>query len=160
MDQRRTLCFVQREDQILLGYKKRGFGANKWNGFGGKLELHETLQEAAHRELWEESGLRAQASEQRGVLSFTFADGSPPLEVHVFVVTQYTGEPQETEEMRPQWWPIKALPLDAMWADDRYWIPLLFAGGFFTGRFHFQDTEVLLAHEVQTVAALPISRQE
>ena len=33
-----TLCFVVTDTQILLGRKKRGFGADKMNGFGGKRE--------------------------------------------------------------------------------------------------------------------------
>lgn len=43
--------------RILLGLKKRGFGAGKWNGFGGKVEKGETIEAAALRELEEESGL-------------------------------------------------------------------------------------------------------
>ena len=35
--------------RVLLGMKKRGFGAGKWNGFGGKLEPGETIEEAAKR---------------------------------------------------------------------------------------------------------------
>jgi len=44
-----TVVFVQRPSEILLGYKKRGFGARKWNGFGGKVEIGETIEEAAKR---------------------------------------------------------------------------------------------------------------
>jgi len=40
---------VRRERAILLGYKKRGFGAGKWNGFGGKVEIGETVEDAAKR---------------------------------------------------------------------------------------------------------------
>ena len=40
---------MQRPSEILLGYKKRGFGARKWNGFGGKVEIGETIEEAAKR---------------------------------------------------------------------------------------------------------------
>ena len=35
--------------QVLLGYKKRGFAPNKWSGFGGKVEVGETIKEAAIR---------------------------------------------------------------------------------------------------------------
>lgn len=35
--------------QILLGYKKRGLGASKWNGFGGKVEINENIVDAAIR---------------------------------------------------------------------------------------------------------------
>jgi 8-oxo-dGTP pyrophosphatase MutT (NUDIX family) len=37
------------KNKILLGYKKRGFGSNKWNGFGGKLDKSETILECAKR---------------------------------------------------------------------------------------------------------------
>ena len=51
-----TLVFVHDNQKVLLGYKKRGFGAGRWNGFGGKVETGETLEQAARRELKEESG--------------------------------------------------------------------------------------------------------
>ena len=46
-----TLVFVRDvvNGRILLGFKKRGFGANKWNGLGGKVEPHETIVEGAIR---------------------------------------------------------------------------------------------------------------
>lgn len=37
--------------KVLLGLKKRGLGVDKWNGFGGKLEPGETIEEAAKREM-------------------------------------------------------------------------------------------------------------
>ena len=34
-----TLVFpIDEQNRILLGRKKRGFGADKYNGFGGKLD--------------------------------------------------------------------------------------------------------------------------
>lgn len=44
-----TLAFLRRESEILLGYKKRGFGKGKWNGFGGKVDPGETIEHAAIR---------------------------------------------------------------------------------------------------------------
>ena len=35
--------------RILLGLKKRGFGEGWWNGFGGKINHNETIEEAAKR---------------------------------------------------------------------------------------------------------------
>jgi 8-oxo-dGTP pyrophosphatase MutT (NUDIX family) len=154
MDSRRTLCLVHTDTHILLGLKKRGFGAGRWNGFGGKLQPGETLNEATARELKEESGLVASSLEERGILHFTFQDGSAPLEVHVFVALAWAGEPQETEEMRPQWFLLSEIPYHGMWADDRHWLPLLLAGQRFTGYFSFQDTTTLLEHRVEPVAVL------
>ncbi|KAF9519147.1 hypothetical protein BS47DRAFT_1288729 [Hydnum rufescens UP504] len=58
---RYTNAFVINEhsSEILLGFKKRGFGVNKYNGFGGKVEPNETAMEAARRELKEEAGIDA-----------------------------------------------------------------------------------------------------
>ena len=50
---------VRKDGRILLGHKRRGMGAGKWNGFGGKREDGETMRECAARELFEESGLIA-----------------------------------------------------------------------------------------------------
>ncbi len=46
-----TLVLIRKLNEVLLGYKKRGFGVNKWNGFGGKVEAKEGIYEAAAR--WE-----------------------------------------------------------------------------------------------------------
>lgn len=35
--------------RTLLGYKKRGFGKFKWNGFGGKCEVDEKIIDCAKR---------------------------------------------------------------------------------------------------------------
>jgi 8-oxo-dGTP pyrophosphatase MutT (NUDIX family) len=46
-----TLVFVTdfKNERILLGLKKRGFGINKWNGLGGKVEPGESIIEGAKR---------------------------------------------------------------------------------------------------------------
>ena len=42
-----TLLLLCDTNRVLLGMKKRGFGAGKWNGFGGKLERGESIYDAA-----------------------------------------------------------------------------------------------------------------
>lgn len=143
-----TLCFIQKDDHMLLGKKKRGFGEGNWNGFGGKLEPGESVEDGAKRELWEECGVTASDMEKRGVIFFSFENLPDELEVHVFSVSRWMGEPQETEEMAPAWFSVAALPFEQMWADDPYWMPLFLAGKKFSGRFHFQDTNTLLSHEL------------
>lgn len=44
-----TLAFIRDGNNILLGMKKRGFGAGRWNGFGGKVDADETILQAAKR---------------------------------------------------------------------------------------------------------------
>ena len=49
-----TLLFVLRGDEVLLIRKKRGLGAGKYNGPGGRLEPGETALACAVREVEEE----------------------------------------------------------------------------------------------------------
>ncbi|QQG52645.1 MAG: 8-oxo-dGTP diphosphatase [Candidatus Falkowbacteria bacterium] len=132
-----TLVIIYQNGQVLLGMKKRGFGAGRWNGFGGKVEEGEAIEEAAARELFEEANIVAGDLLEVGVLNFNFADATPDLEVYVFRVDKFSGEPQETEEMRPQWFKINDIPYKKMWADDIFWLPLLINGEKFKGEFVF-----------------------
>ncbi len=139
-----TLCLVSTDTHILLGMKKRGFGAGRWNGFGGKVAPGETIEEAARRELVEECGLQAEALERFGTLHFEFADNPEILEVHVFGVRRYCGQVTESDEMRPRWFAHSAIPYDEMWPDDRHWLPIFLEGRRFEGRFSFADNDTLL----------------
>lgn len=49
------LAIVQKNGRVLLGLKKKGFGQGYYNGFGGKVEPGETIAEAAHREVRQDS---------------------------------------------------------------------------------------------------------
>ena len=124
-----TLCFCLRDDQVLLAMKKRGFGAGKWNGYGGKVSGQETPRMAAIRELQEESSLSASDKDlvQVGLVSFYFNENQL-FECHVFLVRNWQGEPCESDEMKPCWFPISQLPLGKMWVADGKWVPLVLAG--------------------------------
>lgn len=128
---------VIRDREVLLGMKKRGFGEGRWNGFGGKVDGEEDIESAAHRELFEESGLRARKMCKVGVLDFSFENDPKILEVHVFRVDEIEGEPAETEEMRPQWFAFDDVPFEQMWSDDEQWFPHLLEGRLFKGKFLF-----------------------
>eukprot|EP00061_Rhincodon_typus_P010789 g35338.t1 len=92
-----TLVMVVRQQKILLGWKKRGFGANRWNGFGGKVQPGETIEEGAKRELWEESSLTVDSLEKIGRIKFEFVDEAELLDVHIFLTDSYKGEPMESD---------------------------------------------------------------
>lgn len=143
-----TLCLIRQHTQILLGQKKRGFGMGKWNGFGGKVEPGETIEQAARREVREESGLEVHVLEKIGQIEFEFKNESDVLDVHIFTTDQFTNEPVETEEMKPKWFSIDELPFDAMWADDRHWFPLFLAGKKFTGKFLFDGHDTITQFEL------------
>jgi 8-oxo-dGTP diphosphatase len=141
-----TLLFIVRDGRILLIRKKRGLGAGKVNGPGGRIEAGETSLQAAVRETREELGIEALSPELRGELHFHFVGGYS-LHCSVFVSTDFVGEPVETSEAVPLWTPLNAIPYQEMWADDICWLPQVLAGEKVRGFFHFED-EVLLTHRV------------
>mmetsp|Transcript_30257 Transcript_30257/g.39911 ORF Transcript_30257/g.39911 Transcript_30257/m.39911 type:complete len:237 (-) Transcript_30257:235-945(-) len=157
-----TLTFCRAVDpstlrpKILLGLKKYGFGEGKWNGFGGKVEPGETVSEAAARELAEESGVTALRMEKKGRLIFHVDTYPAIMRVHVFEATEYTGEPRESEEMRPQWFYEDELPFQSMWADDAHWMPLLLSGKKFSGEFKFSDESTIEQFVLDEVEEAPV----
>jgi len=146
-----TLCTVFIGGRILLGMKKRGFGEGWWNGFGGKVQPGETIEAAAIRECQEEAGITPTTISPRATFNFHFEDSPDEIEVHVFLVEVFTGEPQESEEMRPQWFALDEIPYKQMWADDPYWLPQILAGKQLEATFWFKDIRALLRHQVREV---------
>jgi 8-oxo-dGTP diphosphatase/2-hydroxy-dATP diphosphatase len=154
-----TVAIVHKDGKVLLGMKKKGFGRGHWNGFGGKVEPNETIESATKRELLEEAGLTALTMIPMGVIDFSFDADPKVLQVHFFRVDKYSGEPRESEEMRPQWFDIDNIPYEQMWPDDKHWLPLLLKGQKFRGKFHFDRpsdenyTAVIKKMELEEIAA-------
>lgn len=125
-----TLCFPinEQDNTILLGMKKRGFGAGKYNGFGGKPEQDETLEQTIARELKEEVGLIAKPEDfiKYGIINYFFPHKPDwNQQVHAYLLKQYEGEEFESEEMRPSWFNMNHIPYERMWKSDKIWLPLL-----------------------------------
>ena len=122
--------------------KKRGFGKGKYNGFGGKPNRGETLEQTAVRELYEESGVRTSIKniEKIAKLDFVFPNKKDWNQtVHVFVAHDWEGEPIETNEMKPVWFHFDKLPFERMWQDDKHWLPLVLKGKKLEGTFIFKE---------------------
>jgi len=152
-----TLCLLVRDNpvpEVLLGWKKVGFGANKYAGFGGKVEPGETIPQAAVRELEEETGIRIpeQSLLPAGCLTFLFpARPSWSQAVHLFLVRAWEGQAHESREMQPRWFPVSNLPFDQMWQDSAHWLPPVLDGQGVRARFTFEsDNETIAAMTQET----------
>jgi 8-oxo-dGTP diphosphatase len=139
---RATLMFIFRDHEVLLIRKKRGLGAGKINGPGGKIDPGESPAECAIRETREELLVEAVQPQHAGLLHFQFTDGLA-LECHVFRADQFSGSPTETDEAIPLWTPTARIPFHEMWADDIHWFHHLTSRTPFRGFFHFENDHML-----------------
>lgn len=152
------LCLLTRTSddgtrEVLLGHKKTGLGAGKVVGLGGHVEPGETAVAAAAREVKEESSLRVAPASLAWAASVTFLFPAHPswdMNAEIFTTADWAGEPAESDEIRPQWFPVAALPFDRMWQDAAHWLPRVLAGETLRATFTY-------AGDNETVAAVAIS---
>lgn len=144
-----TLVFLVRDNEVLLAMKKRGFGKGKWNGAGGKQTEDESIEETAKRELVEEVGVEAKDVDKVGTIDFYF-DNKPEWSqrVIVFIVTEWKGEPIESEEMAPKWFKFDEVPYEQMWDDDIDWLPKVLDGKHIEGGYLFDETQKLIEKKI------------
>lgn len=129
-------------DKVLLIDKKTGLGKGLVNAPGGHIEDDETADEAAVREFSEETGLSVGGLTMVGDLYFQFKDGMRQRG-YVYFASTYEGAMRETEEARPYWVDVSAIPYDRMWADDILWLPLAIEGKRIEGYFVFDGERMV-----------------
>lgn len=138
-----TLCFLIKDEEVLLGRKARKIGAKLWNGFGGKIEEGETPRQAASRELENEVGIFVAPDKliKTAIIDFHNVRQSGRkyiFQVHVYLAIEWMGHPHETDEMKsPTWWKINQLPLKEMMLADRIWLPLVLQRKKFYAKFWY-----------------------
>lgn len=148
----RTVIFLVKEDKVLLGYKKNGFGKGYYLGIGGKVEKNESVEEGALREFREEVGVKIKPFnlQKVAVLDFYFphvSDESWNQQVYAYLVYEWENEPQETDEIKPIWFDKTRLPLEEMWDDAKYWIPKILNGEEVYEEYMFNNQLKVIEHQ-------------
>lgn len=163
-----TLNFLIRRSashgrEILLAMKKRGFGAGRWNGTGGKLKDGESPELATIRETEEEIGVVISRSALVKVAELTFHFSDKPdwdQKCHVYLAEEWSGEPSESEEMKPQWFLMEDMPFKEMWIDDPHWLPVVLSGKGVMAQFTFGNGgSVIEKKEVKVVEVGDLNNQ-
>lgn len=150
-----TLCLIRDgDDRVLFGRKQRKIGAGKWNGFGGHIEDGESTEDAARREVLEETNLVVGSLEYMGVVNFRVEKPEQVEinQVHMFVTNEFSGELRETDEMKEfKWFDINDLPVDEMQQADAHFIPELLAGKYIGAEFVYDENFNLLKWELNEI---------
>ena len=156
-----SLCLLTRTRrdgtrEVLLGHKKTGLGTGKIVGLGGHVEPGESAAEAAVREVKEESGICVAPDSLMLAAQVTFLFPAHPswdMDVAIFTTAGWAGDPAESEEIRPQWFPVTALPFERMWDDAPRWLPRILAGERLRATFTYAgDNETLAAADILPLA--------
>ncbi|OGA55727.1 MAG: hypothetical protein A3G81_19380 [Betaproteobacteria bacterium RIFCSPLOWO2_12_FULL_65_14] len=99
-----TLCFLTREDRVLMLRRRRAPNQGLWNGVGGKIETGETPRAACLREVREETGFQITRARFAAVVSWTSFE-IPDGALCAFTAEAPEGEPAPCPEGELAWMP-------------------------------------------------------
>ena len=122
-----TLCYPERDGKYLMLYrnrKKNDPNGGKWIGIGGHLEKGELPSECAHRELFEEPGLKASKMTLSGVIFF-YSDIWEDECMYLYKAERLSGDIIPCDEGTLEWIKkdrVLSLPI---WEGDRLFLKLL-----------------------------------
>ena len=127
----------------------------KWNGVGGKVEEHETIEESTTRETREEIGVLTKDLKKIAELSFYWPNKPDwGQTVHTYLTDNWEGDPTESEEMNPLWFKVSEIPFDKMWPDDILWMPRALENKLLKATFKFGDSDTIIEQEINIVENL------
>ncbi|MBC7725619.1 MAG: 8-oxo-dGTP diphosphatase [Burkholderiaceae bacterium] len=139
-----SVCYLVRDTpqgtEVLLGRKKTGLGLGNLVGPGGKLEAGESPTDAAVRETLEEVGITIAATDLVLIGELRYPFTHHPLwsqKSWAFLCRTWSGDPVESDELAPEWFPVSSIPFERMWDDARFWLPRALTGESVRATFVF-----------------------
>ena len=102
------------------------------------------------REVEEEISVKPTKYKKVGLLEFDeyYKGNKEHLVLHLYITTEWIGEPTESEEMLPKWFKIDEIPYENMFDDDRYWLPFILDGKKIKAYFEFDQEWILLSKKI------------
>ena len=123
-----TLCYLERDGSYLMLHrtrKKNDENSDKWIGVGGKFEYGETPYECAMREIGEETSLKVNSLNYRGIVTFV-SDEYGTEYMHLFTSSDFSGEiKNDCDEGELVFVDKKDIPSLPIWEGDKIFLSLL-----------------------------------
>ncbi|MDO4548362.1 MAG: 8-oxo-dGTP diphosphatase [Clostridia bacterium] len=122
-----TLCYIEKDGNYLMLHrvkKENDLNRDKWIGVGGKFEPGESPEECMLREVYEETGLTVTKYGYRGIVTFV-SDIWPCEYMHLFTVTDFTGELRQCDEGDLTWVRISDMGKLNLWQGDYIFLEII-----------------------------------
>jgi 8-oxo-dGTP pyrophosphatase MutT (NUDIX family) len=90
------------------------------------------------RETFEEFGISINTQTMKKVGVFDWINKANQDQNHIvniFLITDFSGTPVESEEMKPEWFDLDKIPYHEMWEDDKTWLPRVLNGEYIEYEF-------------------------
>lgn len=118
-----TVCFIVKDNKILLALIEYSPNDRKWNGIGGFVNENESPEEAVIREMKEETFIDVKKED---LAKFKELD----LDIHLIVykISKWSGKLKikDPSIKELKWFMFDEVPYDQMFEDNKEWVPELF----------------------------------
>jgi 8-oxo-dGTP diphosphatase len=116
-----VLCSLVKNGKILLIHRADGTYKNHWSLIGGKIEFGESVEEAAEREFFEETGIKTKFEKLAGLASEVIYEKGQKTRHFILFVAKLKAEKfdiTESEEGKLEWFDLDTLDKSSMIPSD------------------------------------------
>ena len=125
-----TLCYLEKNDSYLLLHrikKQNDINKDKWIGVGGHFEDFESPDECLVREVFEETGLKLNSYQFRGIVTFVSHDSGKKMYEYMCLYTSsdFSGTMIDCDEGKLEW--VKKADMKKLnfWEGDYIFLDLI-----------------------------------
>lgn len=143
-----TICYIDNGRELLLMHrdkKANDVHEGKWISVGGKLEVGESPEDCARREIFEETGLVVKEMALKGIITFPEFTVGDDWYTYVFKITDFDGVLREDcIEGTLEWVPYEHVLSKPTWEGDYEMFKWILEDvPFFSAKFSYRDGQLI-----------------